>query len=558
MRPRAERGQDPGVYGGISNPERQLSMRRSWLMVLLVMPALAGGWILRDLAPVNGAKLFASVLQHVQDHALDGISEDSAYEAAARGLLTQIHDPYADLWSPEELARYSREELRGSYGGLGMLIQDQNGAITVTQVFPHSPAQNGGVLAGDRIVLVNGQRVTGLRIDSVSARLLGPIGTKVEVTFARSGVGEPIRGTFERASVRQPAVPYAIVLDGGVGYLPLQRFSDSAAEEVFDAVRKLQADGASSLVLDMRGNGGGSLEDALQISDFFLQTGQKLATVKYRGRADDVYADRRAAVVDRWPVVVLVDQYSASATEIVAGALQDHDRGVVLGTTTFGKGLVQEIYRLDDGWAMKLTVGKWFTPSGRTIQRERDDNGIEKDTLPLAERPKFQSDAGRTVYGGGGITPDLNVVQDTVSTQEFQLLRSLGARSTQLYVAVFEEARELKGTVQPGFQVPQAWRDVVYQKINSDSTPVSRAEFDAARPLVDRLLKQRVTSLAFGDSAAYRVIAGEDAPVRTALQLLGRAHTQKDLFALVDQQKGSSARGQAPGTTARAEKQGTK
>lgn len=532
-------------------------MRRSWLVVLLVVPALAGGWVLRDLAPIGGARLFTSVLQRVQANALDSIPEDSAYEAAARGLLMQIHDPYADLWSPEELARYSREELRGSYGGLGMLIQDQNGAITVTQVFPHSPAQNGGVLAGDRIVLVNGQRVSGLRIDSVSARLLGPIGTKVEVTFARSGVAGPITGNFERASVRQPAVPYAIVLDGGVGYLPLQRFSDSAAEEVLAAVRQLQTEGATSLVLDMRGNGGGSLDDALQISDFFLETGQKLATVKYRGRADDVYTDRRPALVDRWPVVVLVDQYSASATEIVAGALQDHDRGVVLGATTFGKGLVQEIYRLDEGWAMKLTVGKWYTPSGRTIQRERDDNGVEKDTLPLAQRPKFRSDGGRTVYGGGGITPDLYVQPDTVSTEEFQLIRSLGARSNQLYVAVFDLAREAKGEVQPGFRVPQAWRDRIYQKLNSDSTPVSRAEFDGARTLVDRLLEQRVTSLAFGDSAAYRLLADEDAPVRAAVGLLGRARSQKDLFALVDQQQVPGAKGQAP-RGAKGQGQGTK
>jgi carboxyl-terminal processing protease len=423
-----------------------------------------------------------------------------------------------------------------------MLIQDQNGAITVTQVFPHSPAQNGGVMPGDRIVVVNGERVAGFRIDSVSARLLGPIGTKVEVTFARPGVGQPITGTFERATVRQPAVPYAIVLDGGVGYMPLQRFSDESAREVLEALRKLQGEGATSLVLDMRGNGGGSLEDALQISDFFLDSGQRLATVKYRGRADDVYDDQRPALLGGQPIVVLVDQYSASASEIVAGALQDHDRAVVLGTTTFGKGLVQEIYRLDEGWAMKLTVGKWYTPSGRTIQRERDANGVEKDTLPLAQRPKFESDRGRTVYGGGGITPDLHVLGDTVSTEEFQLLKTLGARSTQLYMAVFEQARDVKAEVKPGFDVPQAWRDVVYEKLHADSTPVPRAEFDAARPLVDRLLRQRVTALAFGDSAAYRTMIEYDAPVRRALALLKGTPTQQQLFAAVDAAEKQRAR----------------
>jgi len=526
-------------------------MRRLKLISLLVFPAVAGGWILRDLVPVDGVRLFQEVLQYVRLNALDGMSQDSLYEVAARGLLGNIHDPYADLWSPEELARYSREQLRGSYGGLGMLIQDQNGAITVTQVFPHSPAENGGVLAGDRIVLVNGQPVTGLRIDSVSSRLLGPIGTKVDVGFARPGVPELIAGTFERASGRQPAVPYAIVLDGGVGYLPLQRFSNSAFDEVSAALRQLKSEGATSLVLDMRQNGGGSLDDALKISDLFLDKDQKLLTVKYRGRPDDVYLDPAPAAYEHQPVVVLVDQYSASATEIVAGALQDHDRAVVLGLPTFGKGLVQEIYRLDGGWAMKLTVGKWFTPSGRTIQRDRDENGVEQDTVPLAERPKYQSDAGRTVYGGGGITPDLYVQPDTVTTEEFQLVRDLGTRSAQLYLAVYDEAREVKADVKPGFAIPDSWRDAVFQRLNSDSTPLPRPEFDAARPLVDRLLRQRVTSLAFGDSAAFRQIADEDAPVRKALELLSRAGTQQELYALVDREKEPRTAGDQQATSGR-------
>ena len=508
-----------------------MSLRRNLIVLSLLVPAAVGGWVVRDLAPPSGARLFAEVLRHVREHAVDELSEDGAYEAAARGLVDQLNDPYADLWSPEQLARYQREELRGAYGGLGMLIQDQNGAITVTQVFPHSPAESGGVLPGDRILAVNGTRVSGMRIDSVSARLLGEIGTDVEVAFGREGVADPIVGTFERASVRQPTVPFAIVLEAGVGYIPLQRFSDSAAREVFEAVQKVRAEGATSLVLDMRGNGGGSLDNALQITDFFLDPGDQLATVKYRSRADDVYTDRAPAVIPSQPVIVLVDQYSASATEIVAGALQDHDRAVVLGSTTFGKGLVQEIYRLDDGWAMKLTVGRWFTPSGRLIQRERDENGVEKDTLPLADRPRFQSDAGRVVYGGGGITPDLHVRSDTVTTPEFELLKALGSRSSELYVAVFEQARILKGTVEPGFTVPAAWREAVYERLSKAETPITREQFDAARPLIDRMLQQRVTALSFGDSAAYRATYPLDAAVRTAVELLRATPTQQELFA---------------------------
>jgi carboxyl-terminal processing protease len=515
----------------------RMRVRHGLIVLSLLLPAVAGGWVLRDLAPVPGARLFTQVLTHVRQHSVEELTEDAAYEAAARGLVEQLNDPYADLWSPEQLARYQREELRGAYGGLGMLIQDQNGMITVTQVFPHSPAESGGVLAGDRILAVNGEGVTGMRIDSVSARLLGQIGTSVEVAFGREGVSDPIEGTFERASVRQPTVPFAIVLEGSVGYIPLQRFSDSAAREVFEALQKVRSEGATSLVLDMRGNGGGSLDNALQIADFFLAPGQQLATVQYREREDDVYLDRAPALVPAEPVIVLVDQYSASATEIVAGALQDHDRAVVLGSTTFGKGLVQEIYRLEEGWAMKLTVGKWFTPSGRLIQRERDENGVEKDTLPIAARPRHQSDAGRVVYGGGGITPDLHVRSDTVTTGEYELLKALGGRSSELYVAVFEQARRLKGTVEPGFTVPDEWREAVYEKLRAADAPVTRAQYDAARPLIDRMLQQRVTALSFGDSAAYRATYPIDAPVRTAIELLSSRPSQQQLFALAEKRE---------------------
>src|SRR5690606_27019416 len=182
--------------------------------------------------PDNGPKLLAQVLQIVNLHSMDDLDEDAIYERAARGLVDQLDDRYADLYSPEELATFSREQLRSAYGGLGMQIEDQQGLITVTRVFPNTPAERGGVRAGDRVIAVNGESTRGLKVEEVSGRLVGEAGTTVEATFSRAGVSEPITGTFKRAVVHVPAVPYAVVLDGGVGYVPLQSFNETASADV--------------------------------------------------------------------------------------------------------------------------------------------------------------------------------------------------------------------------------------------------------------------------------------------------------------------------------------
>ena len=508
-------------------------MLRSNAAALLLLPVLAGGWAIRDMLPDDGPKLLAQVLQIVNSQAIDGLSEDAIYENAARGLVDRLDDRYADLYSPEELATFSREQLRAAYGGLGMQIEDQQGVITVTRVFPNTPAERGGVRAGDRVVAVNGESTRGLKIEEVSGRLVGEAGTTVEASFSRAGVSEPITGTFKRAIVHVPAVPYAVVLDGGVGYLPLQSFNETSSSDVRNAVRELQSKGATSLILDVRGNGGGSLDEALMISNLFLPAGQELARVEYRERKADVYTARNTTITTDLPMVVLTDGYSASASEIVAGALQDHDRALVLGTTSFGKGLVQQIYPLDGGWALKLTTGKWFTPSGRSIQLDRNEDGTPVHE-EAADRPEYRSDAGRVVYGGGGITPDLVVKLDTMDAPEREFSRLAGSKGPQVYVSVYDQAIALKDRATPDFTVTDAWRDELFERLQAADVPVTREQFDAARPLIDRMLEQRVASLAFGDSAAFRRMAPRDAHVRAAVELLRQGRTQQDLFAIVD------------------------
>ncbi len=506
---------------------------------LVLLPVLAGGFLLQGRHSGNGESLFTEVMARVSQEGVESPSTDELYERAARGLISNLGDPYADLFSPEQLAEFQRQALGNAYGGVGMQIENQQGTVTVTKVFPKTPAEGGGVQSGDRIVEVEGNVVAGWKLKEVSDSLIGKPGTQVHVTFSRPGVGAPIHATFTRAIIHVPAVPFSVVLDGDVGYIPLQRFNDTSAEEIAKALQSLQQKGAKSFVLDLRGDPGGSLEQALRIGDIFLPTGDELASVRYRNQPTDVYKARHEPIVADAPLVVLTDAYTASASEIVTGALQDHDRALVVGTRSFGKGLVQTVYPLQQGWALKLTTGKWYTPAGRTIQDER--HGLhtdDPDAVPQAgdtatgPRPEFKSDAGRTIYGGGGITPDVVVRADTMTTPEQDFMKAIGPKSQEAYVAMYDLAVAMKGKVSPDFKVTPELREDYWKRLQDKGVDVSRESFDAASSLIDRMIEQRIATVAFGDDAAFQRQTVYDNQLQTALDYLKKGRTQKQLFAL--------------------------
>lgn len=509
---------------------------------LLLLPLAAGAFLRQGpRTGADGARLFAQVLQRIEDNAVDSLSRNAIYEKAARGLIKNLKDPYAELYSPEEIASFQRNTLRNNYGGLGMQIELQDDQVVVARVFPKTPAEAGGVLPGDHIVSVDSVPVTGLKLEQVSGRLVGQAGTKVDVVFQRAGVSQAIRGRFTRAIIRVPAVPFTIVLDGGVGYIPLQSFNDSAAEDVARALLDLKRRGAKSFVLDLRGNGGGSLDQALDISDLFLKPGQEIVVVRHRGKTPETATANRSSMIDSMPIVVMVDGGTASASEIVAGALQDHDRGLVVGTTSFGKGLVQTLFPIEGGWYVKLTTGKWYTPSGRSIQAEHDrledDRFVEyaRDSIPgdtVRMRPVFKSDAGRKILGGGGITPDVVITQDTASTAERELARAVAPAGQAWYVTLSNFALESKPKLARDFKVTQAMRDEFFDRLMKAKVPITRAQFDAAQDVVDRNIEQRFTILAFGDSTAFRRAIPEDPQMTAALDLLHRGTSQRQLLAL--------------------------
>jgi carboxyl-terminal processing protease len=514
---------------------------------LVLVPLAAGGFVLQSRITNDSAHLFQQVFERVSDQFVDSVGASNLYEKAAQGLVHELNDPYTELYPPTKNEEFQRRT-GGRYGGIGMEIGDLgNSTIVVTHVFPHTPAEEAGVMEGDHIIMVDTTSTRGWKLQQVSNYLIGTPGTKVGVKFMRPGVPEPIAYRFTRAIIHVPAIPFAIMLDDKIAYIPLGVFNEDAAEDLSAALHRLvTVEGAKSVVLDLREDPGGILDQALAVSNIFLKEGLELVSVRGRNGQEQRYIAKGAPIQPTIPLVVLVNGGSASASEIVAGALQDHDRALIVGTTSFGKGLVQTLFQLDGGYALKMTTAKWYTPSGRSIQKERkllaDGELVEvhPDSMDTdsarAARPKFTSDAGRTVYGGGAITPDIVVKGDTYSTQEQAFNRALAVKQQQVYQALANLALDLKPKVKsPNFVVSQEWRDDFYRRLQAADVPVSRAQFDSLTPYMNRLIGARVARTAFGDSAEKRRDLDLDVQLRKAIDLLQHDPTQKQLFAAAEQ-----------------------
>lgn len=529
-------------------------MRRPrWSRVALIgialLPVVAGGAVLQARSTYEGAQLFDQVRSLVSSRFVDTVGDADLYEKAARGLVEELNDPYSELLSPKQMKDFTRNT-GGRYGGVGMLIEPIETGTAVSTVFPNTPAERAGVRSGDRILKVDSSSAVGWKTQQVSDSVTGEPGTKVRVVFGRPGVTDPIAITFTREVIHVPAVPYAIMLDRNVGYIPLQRFNETAAEEVAQSAKDLLRQGAHSIVLDLRGNPGGILEQALDISNLFLSDGQEIASVRGRNTTPQRYTARGPALLPTTPLVILTDEGSASASEIVAGALQDHDRALVVGETSFGKGLVQSVFNLDGGYALKLTTAKWYTPSGRSIQRERKfENGhfveVPHDSAETEaskkSRPAFRSDAGRVVYGGGGITPDIIVKDDTLTTVEQKVARAMASKLQESSNVLTDYAFELSRSAKPDFQVQPDWRAELLRRLQAKGVQVDAADWQASARYVNRALEQRISRDIAGDSTARRRDIKFDLPLQKAINVLSRAGSQKDLFAIAVAEKPRSA-----------------
>jgi carboxyl-terminal processing protease len=386
---------------------------------LIAVCALVGGLFGRaalsaqDQVP-DQYKVFTAALKAVEEKYVGDFESDRLVYSAITGML-QTLDPHSSFMDPRSFAQM-RERQEGRYYGLGITINVVDGDVTVFNVFEGSPAYQRGLRRGDVIALIEGETTKGWNTEQAVRKLRGPKGTSVNIAIRRATYDEPIKLAVMRDEVHIPTVPAAIMLDATTGYIKLQDFGENTDPELGRALRELTQKGMKRLVFDLRGNPGGALDQAIRVSNRFLPKGNLI--VYTRGRVANSDQDYRATETSDYlnlPMVTLVSRTSASASEIVAGALQDHDRSLIVGETTFGKALVQSVYRLSQGAGAAITTARYYTPSGRMIQRPWDGSFDEYLTYTLRDQDANKThkesdlkltDSGRKVYGGGGIEPD--------------------------------------------------------------------------------------------------------------------------------------------------------
>jgi len=528
------------------------SQRMLVTTLVAVVAFLSGGWLLQRGSQggqnvYQKARLFDDILTYVSEYYVDSLNEGQLYDMAIDGMLRQLNDPYTTYLRERDL-RDLELSTTGNYGGVGMQIDVRDGWITVIAPIAGTPAEALGIETGDRIVEIDGESTRGWDNEHAVRELRGPPGTKVKLTIVRPGVTDSLRFEPTRARIHVTSVQYAGALSGAeVAYVSFvnSSISESTAGDLSKAVDSLRQRGAKSLIIDLRGNPGGVLDQGVAVSDLFLARGDVVAETRGRAPgASQTYRDERP---ERWPgmpVVVLVDGGTASAAEIIAGALQDHDRALVLGTPTFGKGLVQTVYQLNQREALKLTTGRWYTPSGRTIQRPmglaraegEEEAGAPLDTAAVRDTSHaFRTTGGRTVYGGGGIRPDITARGDTLTDGEKEFARVLGGNVVAYRDVLTSYALEIKGQnliKSPSFAVTSAMRAELLQRLRARGVQLSEAQWEGGAGLVAEQLGFEITRYVFGRPAEFARRVSEDVQVKRAVELLTKARTPKDLLAL--------------------------
>ncbi len=528
---------------------------RSIAASLIFATALGAGamWVGRSqsaspsLAPVTrptpGVRLFEQVYSAIASQYVDTVPVDTLYQKAVSGLLSELKDPYTSFL-PEERMRRLSEQMSGNYGGVGLTIDRRDGWFTVIDPIPGSPAERAGVQPGDRIVAVNEESTRDLTTEEVADRLRGTPGSPVTFTVERLGSPRfPV--TVERESVSLRAVPRVAMMRDQVGYVDVNLFGSTTVDELRSAIDSLMKMGATGVLLDLRGNPGGLLEQGVAVAEMFLNPGQSI--VELRGRPGREPERIVASQPQAWPglaLAVLVDAGSASAAEIVAGALQDHDRAAIVGRTSFGKGSAQTVYPMASGGALRLTTARWYTPLGRSISQVAEPSARERAEASFVEadttRPQFATPLGRTVLGGGGIVPDISIEDTLHSNMMQQLAAELGGRSRRYRNAISALALELKqrnAFVSPDDPVTREVLEELFVDLEQRDVPVTRRTFNNAGAWIARTLGYEVTRLTFGRDAEFQRRALDDATIMRAVKLLAGARSPSEPFARIDATK---------------------
>ncbi|MFQ5906819.1 MAG: S41 family peptidase, partial [bacterium] len=444
-------------------------------------------------------QLFSDVLSNVHSKYVRSVDADKLIRVAIDAMLKEL-DPHS-VYMDEDEFRELRIRTRGEFGGLGITIAITNGILTVISPLEGTPAFEMGMLAGDKIVRIEGKSTKGITLKEAVKKLRGRPGTEVNITVQREGLDEPLDFTIVRAIIKVKSVPYTGMVSKDVGYVRLAQFSRESGKEVARVVDSLRSVGAKKFILDLRDNSGGLLDQAVEVSDVFLETGEEIVSTEGRikGSSRKYYANHASLIPDA-PLVVLVNKGSASASEILSGAVQDWDRGLVVGMPTFGKGSVQTVIPMRRGDGLKLTTAEWYTPSGRLINKPHrpDEDTTEEDTSAVKEQEFYTlGSLHRAVYGGGGITPDLELTTPDWSAFERKLFMErrffdFGVKYTSAH----------RATKRP-FKVTDSVIEEFKSYLRDNEVSYSTAEFDSSLEFISRMIEQEVSASLWGTSGRY-------------------------------------------------------
>src|SRR5690349_22147201 len=457
----------------------------------------------------DSLRTFTQVYDVVEQNYAEPVSADKAiYNGAIPGML-RVLDPHSNFFDPKSYALL-REEQRGKYYGVGMQVGPRNNKVIVIAPFAGAPAYRAGIRPGDVIIAVDGKQTDNMSTSDVADLLKGPKGTSVKITVLREGSEKPLDFTVVRDEIPRYSVDVHFLIRPGVGYIHVSGFQETTEKEVRDALDNFGD--IHGLILDLRQNPGGLLSEGVGVADQFLKKGQVIVSHHGRSSAEKVYKASHGNGGKDYPIVVLVNRGTASAAEIVAGAIQDHDRGLIVGETTFGKGLVQTVYPLSENTGLALTTAKYYTPSGRLIQR--DYNGVSlydyyynRDTEENGPNREVKlTDSGRTVYGGGGITPDVSVPTPKSNHFQEQLLQ---------HYAFFNFAKHYTVThqVSKSFEVDDNVMQEFRKFLDQEKVPYTETDLAQNNEWVRSNLKSEVFIDAFGQDEGLKVRAESDPEV---------------------------------------------
>ncbi|HOE90569.1 MAG TPA: S41 family peptidase [Candidatus Cloacimonadota bacterium] len=478
-------------------------------------------------------KLFRDTMYMVKQNYVEELKIQDLFEYAVNGMLNDV-DPHTNFMKPEDFEDF-QTSTKGEFGGLGITIDKQGDYITVVSPIEGTPAYKMGIIAGDKIVKVDGANVVGISTDDVIKKMRGDKGTKVVITISRPGVNNPLDFEIIRDIIKIKSIPYAFKLDNGIGYVRIRQFNANTTQELRQSIDNLEKEGIRGLLIDLRFNPGGLLNEAVDTVNEFI--GPNKLVVSTKGRLDyynQNYNTRFNRMRTGYPVIVLVNEASASASEIFAGSLQDWDKGLVVGKTTFGKGSVQQLFPLSEGYGIKITISKYYIKSGRCIHKDINDKILKGKEVTADEKKMIEKDInehiyktvnGRTVYGGGGITPDIEIEQDKLTELEMEI-----RRLNLFFEYSIDYYTKNKQSITEDFVASDALIQDFLSFGKNKGLKYESSTLDSSYAFIRNSLTSSIIDKKFGEIAGYKAGLAIDRQLMDAISIFDKYPTLDKMF----------------------------